>query len=39
MEVMLPEGLDADDLRRGLDVVAAGLGVTCTLHPSEADIL
>lgn len=39
MEVMLPKGLDADDLRRGLDAVAAGLGVTCTLHPSEADIL
>lgn len=39
MEVTLPGGVDPEDLRLGLDAVAAGLGVTCTLHPSEADIL
>lgn len=39
MEVTLPEGLDSDGLRRNLEDVAVALGVTCTLHPSEADIL
>lgn len=39
MEVTLPDGLDPEGLRSGLENVAVALGVTCTLHPSEADIL
>ena len=39
MEVDLPAGLDPDDLAQQLEELAAGLEVSCTLHPSEADIL
>lgn len=39
MEVTLPDGLNQKGLRSGLEDVAVALGVTCTLHPSEADIL
>jgi glycine cleavage system transcriptional repressor len=39
MEVDLPAGLDPDELSRQLSELAEGLDVTCSLHPSEADIL
>lgn len=39
MEVDVPPGLGAGVLDDELSEVAEGLGVTCTLHPSEADIL
>ena len=39
LEVTLPPGADADQLERDLGAKASELGVTCRLHPSEADIL
>jgi glycine cleavage system transcriptional repressor len=39
MEVELPDGLTGDELDQRLAAVSADLGVECTLHPSEADIL
>ena len=39
LEVTLPEGADPAALQRDLEARAAELGVTCRLHPSEADIL
>jgi glycine cleavage system transcriptional repressor len=39
MEVALPAGLGGDQLDRRLAAASAELGVECTLHPSEADIL
>jgi glycine cleavage system transcriptional repressor len=39
MEVTKPASLQPEVLDRSLAEVAAGLGVTCTLHPSDADIL
>jgi len=39
LEVSLPDGADPRELERLLDATAAELGVTCRLHPSEADIL
>jgi glycine cleavage system transcriptional repressor len=39
LEVTLPPEVDPRDLERRLDDTAAELGVTCRLHPSEADIL
>ena len=39
MEVELPEGLSGADLDARLAATSADLGVECTLHPSEADIL
>ncbi len=39
MEVTKPVSLSPEVLDRSLSEVAAGLGVTCTLHPSDADIL
>ena len=39
LEVTLPPGGDPQALERDLEVKAAELGVTCRLHPSEADIL
>ena len=39
LEVELPPGLAGPDLDGRLAAVAADLGVECTLHPSEADIL
>ena len=39
MEVELPSALGGDDLRAELEATAGGLGVACTVHPSEADIL
>ncbi len=39
LEVILPAGADPAELERDLEARAAELGVTCRLHPSEADIL
>lgn len=39
LEVTLPAGADPRALERKLEVTAGELGVTCRLHPSEADIL
>jgi glycine cleavage system transcriptional repressor len=39
LEVTLPRGADPQDFGRRLDAKAVELGVTCRLHPSEADIL
>ena len=39
LEVTLPGGVSAEDVARRLDDEAASLGVECSLHPSEADIL
>ena len=39
LEVTLPPDCDADDLRGKLIELAGELGVECSLHPSEADIL
>jgi glycine cleavage system transcriptional repressor len=39
LEVALPGGAHPHDLERDLVAKAAELGVTCRLHPSEADIL
>ena len=39
LEVTLPAGTDGTDVERHLSELAADLGVECSLHPSEADIL
>ncbi|HEX2047492.1 MAG TPA: ACT domain-containing protein [Acidimicrobiales bacterium] len=39
LEVTLPPGSDPTGLARDLEAKAAELGITCRLHPSEADIL
>lgn len=39
LEVTLPPGLDGDALAARLDGLARELGVECSAHPSEADIL
>ena len=39
LEVTLPADADPDGLQRHLADLAADLGVECSLHPSEADIL
>jgi len=39
LEVTLPIGADAATLRARFADLAADLGVECSLHPSEADIL
>jgi glycine cleavage system transcriptional repressor len=39
MEVELPGGLTGAELDERLAATSAALGVECTLHPSEADIL
>jgi glycine cleavage system transcriptional repressor len=39
LEVTLPAGADPRHLGRRLEATAAELGVTCRLHPAEADIL
>ena len=39
LEVTLPLGADPRELARALEATAGDLGVTCRLHPSEADIL
>ena len=39
LELDLPAGVDPDRLGAEMEVLAAGLGVSASLHPSEADIL
>jgi len=39
LEVTLPSGTDGTDVQRALSALASDLGVECSLHPSEADIL
>ena len=39
LEVTLPSSADAGALEKRLADLAADLGVECSLHPSEADIL
>ena len=39
LEVTLPEDGDPHELERALEAKAGELGVTCRLHPAEADIL
>lgn len=39
LEVTIPSSVDAGAVSRTLDEAAAALGVECTLHHSEADIL
>jgi glycine cleavage system transcriptional repressor len=39
LEVTLPSAVSPQDVAARLDEAAAGLGVECSLHPSEADIL
>jgi glycine cleavage system transcriptional repressor len=39
LEVTLPPSVDAQAVSARLDEQAAALGVECSLHPSEADIL
>ena len=39
LEVSLPAGLAPQELEGRLEALAGELGVTCNLHPDEADIL
>lgn len=39
LDVTVPEGADAGTVQSRLRAVAAELGVECSMHPSEADIL
>ena len=39
LEVTLPSGTEGADVQRHLSELAGELGVDCSLHPSEADIL
>jgi glycine cleavage system transcriptional repressor len=39
LDVTVPEDVAADELARQLDVLAAELGVSCSVHPADADIL
>ena len=39
LDVTVPAGVDPAELRRQLTDLAKDLGVDCSLHPSEADIL
>jgi glycine cleavage system transcriptional repressor len=39
LEVTLPSSVPAPAVASRLEELAAELGVECTLHPSEADIL
>jgi glycine cleavage system transcriptional repressor len=39
LEVTVPPGVEAPDLERRLEALAGGLGVECSLHPADADIL
>jgi glycine cleavage system transcriptional repressor len=39
LDFTLPPGTDPGELERALEATAGELGVTCRLHPSEADIL
>ena len=39
LDVTLPPGLAVDDVEATLQDVCAGLGVECSLHPADADVL
>jgi glycine cleavage system transcriptional repressor len=39
LDVTLPAGVEADTLRRQLDALARRLGVDCSMHPADADVL
>lgn len=39
IDVTMPPDADTDDLGRRLDDLGTALGVECSMHPSEADIL
>ena len=39
LEVTAPEGVEEDVLAARLSQEAGGLGVECTLHPIDADVL
>ena len=39
LEVVLPSGVDGDGLAHRLGALADELGVACSMHPSDADIL
>jgi glycine cleavage system transcriptional repressor len=39
LDVSLPAGVSAEDVQRGLESVAAELGVECSMHAADADIL
>lgn len=39
LDVTLPPELDASALRADLDALAGRLGVDCSLHPADADLL
>ena len=39
LDVSLPVGVSAEELQRGLDAVAVELGVECSMHAADADIL
>ena len=38
-DVTLPAGVDAEDLRRALDDLGGTLGVECSMHAVDADVL
>jgi len=39
LDVTLPAGVEGDALRARLDGLAAELGVDCSMHPADADVL
>lgn len=39
LDVTLPPGVDGSTLRGALDTLAAELGVDCSMHPADADVL
>jgi glycine cleavage system transcriptional repressor len=39
LDVCLPDGVDPEQLAADLDLLAAELGVSCSVHPADADIL
>jgi glycine cleavage system transcriptional repressor len=39
LDVTLPPGVDGAELRGALDALAAELGVDCSMHPADADVL
>lgn len=39
LDVTLPPGVDGSTLRNGLDALATELGVDCSMHPADADVL
>jgi glycine cleavage system transcriptional repressor len=39
LDITLPPGLEGAELRRQFDALAAELGVDCSMHPADADVL